>query len=604
MPPSSDRSALAAFVGEAGTVGTDEGITLDAARLVFPPRAAWVTVELERPAGVYAIEIECDTPAALRLEVVTRVGMLPLPVTRTGTRHTSRFAIDNPLVALRFMPIEAGAIAVRGFACRKVSPWRSVLPDWQIGPLRLPPRSAERFAPTAVPRPASWDERIAIAAEAVAVEGERFEVGEAGVLRLAFDPPLAPGRYRVAGAFYDETGGAALVEPRLLDPVTARSPLDTIRILRPVGGGARHAGTIRVERETAALLLRPREQRGSVRIADFSVRRIGPAGAAAAWLPLASRTVRAAVSEAMGRAVSAKPRSRAVSGAAVAGPRVSIVTATRDAPEHLARFLESLDRTQYAPRELILLDNATQDPAALALLEGAAARPGIRVIRDDRPFNFAALSNRGAALAGGEVLVFANNDLEFVDPDWLAALVAEATREEVGIAGARLLYPDGRVQHAGLVLAGEARVRHLERFLPGRAAGHGGRQRHTTTVSGVTGALMAVRRGLFEALGGFDAARYGVLYNDIDLCLKAHARGLSNRLVPAAMAVHHESVSIGQRPTDALFARGGPIWRWARAVEADRFRQDWAGYLDADPCYPKACDPLAADFTPRVGANV
>lgn len=283
---------------------------------------------------------------------------------------------------------------------------------------------------------------------------------------------------------------------------------------------------------------------------------------------------------------------------AAATPAISLVTATRDAADHVERFLDTFASTRPRGTELVLLDNATTDPAALALLERARAMDDVRVVSDDRPFNFAALSNHGARLARGDVLVFANNDIAFRHPGWAEALSgALAADPGRAIAGARLEYPDGRIQHAGLILAGEARVRHLERFADGRGMGYFGRWHTTSEVTAVTGALMAVRRDAFEALGGFAAERYPVLYNDVDLCLRARRAGWTTVLCGTARAVHHESVSFNAAAAGAgLRGRGGALWRMERAEEADRFRQDWAALLDADPCYPHACDPVEAAY--------
>ncbi|GAB5378352.1 MAG: hypothetical protein AcusKO_48140 [Acuticoccus sp.] len=280
-------------------------------------------------------------------------------------------------------------------------------------------------------------------------------------------------------------------------------------------------------------------------------------------------------------------------------PPVSIVTATRDAPDHLGLFLRTLRATQPDGAELILVDNGTRNAKALALLEAARGETGVRVIADDRPFNFAAMSNLGASLARGEMLVFANNDIEFRYPRWAEALAGALDDPDTAIAGALLDYPDGRVQHAGVVLAGEARVRHLERFSHASGVGYFGRWQGVSAVTAVTGALMAVRRSDFAALGGFAAGRYPVLYNDVDLCLRAGRAGRRTVLAGGARAVHHESVTFKTQLVPSLRERGGPLWRMERAEEADRFRQDWADLLDADPCYPHGCDPVEAAFRAR-----
>lgn len=608
-PSSTEADALAAFEGRARI---DAAIAVEGRRIVFPPRAAWLTVALERPAGAYRVTIDLAAPSALRLELASAEGFVPIPVERNGVQVTSVFASAAPLTLLRLMAVEAGPIEVVRCLVEAISPWRSLLPDWPIGSVRIPPRppsalpafTAATFAP-----PASWDRRVrALEAEAVTLDGERLRVGQTGVVRLVLDPPLARGWHRVEAVIETGSGAPALVEPRVLRP-HATSPLDTACILRPGRGGPHHAGDLWLSRPTVALLLRPREQRGEVVLRDLAISRATPLDAVGRLLrlagPAAARAARAALAGARTRSGQrAAGRHSAASGAAAAAPAaampvVSVVVATRDAPKHLARFLATFADTAYAPLELVLVDNGTRDGAARTLLAEAAESGRARVVLDDRPFNFAALNNLGARTARGDVLVFANNDLEFVQPRWLHELVAEAIRPEIGVAGARLLYPDGRVQHAGLVLAGEARVRHAERFLAASRPGHQQRQQRTTPVAAVTGALMALRREVFCALGGFDGEAFPVLYNDVDLCLRARRHGLCNVLVPAAMAVHHESASIGQRPGASLFARGGPVWRWGRAVEADRFRQRWSDDLDADPCYPPDLDALAADFRTR-----
>ncbi|ORE95522.1 family 2 glycosyl transferase [Stappia sp. 22II-S9-Z10] len=554
-----------------------------------------VRVALPLPPGCY--RLTAAAPVAVRVAVVTAAGPIPLRLEAGEALFTSA----EPVAGFDVWPTDRPAAAAT-LTVTRAAPWSTLAPDWPLGPLRQPPRAgAEGAWPRHRPStPAGWMRGIRIAeAEGVRVTGDRFDVEETGLLRLAFDPPIGPGTVEMSGEFMDEAGKVAWVEPLVLadDAVSPRARLGTLRRVR----GALYRARFSLASPTAALLLRPREFSGSVVIRRLDVVRLGPMRRAVrlADAVRARATWPAAVPRPPGRALAMGRPASAQAAPAAAGPSVTLITATRDAPGHLERFLETLAASRPGPKETILVDNGTTDARARALLE-EAERAGHRVLSDARPFNFAALNNLAARTAQGDILVFANNDIEFSRPGWLAALVAVAARPEVGVAGARLLYPDGRVQHAGLVLAGEARVRHAERFLPGRCAGFGGRQRAETPVVGVTGALMAIRRSLFERLGGFDADRFGVLFNDVDLCLKAHAAGFTNLLVPAAEAVHHESATIGQRLTGGLFERGGEIWQYERAVEGHRFRQDWAGLLDGDPFYPAEFDPLDAGFRRRV----
>ena len=274
----------------------------------------------------------------------------------------------------------------------------------------------------------------------------------------------------------------------------------------------------------------------------------------------------------------ARPEGLRGSTAAHGGPVASIVTATRDQPRHLRRFLGTIGTGPRTPFELILVDNGTSDTQALDLLGEAEHAGCVRVLRDARSFNFAALTNLGAAHAKGAVIVLANNDLEFPATDWLTPLVDAALDPRVAVAGARLVYPGGRIQHDGLALGGEAQVIHPGRgTLPGRLPRTD--QRDARAVMAVTGALMALSRSLFDALGGMRADHYPVLYNDVDLCLRAMRNGGTNVIVECGV-VHHESATIGPRNVFDPLARGGPAWRLGRALEADRFRLAWADVID------------------------
>jgi GT2 family glycosyltransferase len=206
------------------------------------------------------------------------------------------------------------------------------------------------------------------------------------------------------------------------------------------------------------------------------------------------------------------------------------------------------------------------------------------------PFNFSRLNNDAVALARGEILVFLNNDIEVMEPTWLSALVAEAIRPEVGAVGATLLYPNGLVQHAGVVigLAGgpAGHAFHLFR------ADHPGflhMLRATRRVSAVTAACLAVRRETFLAAGGFDAEAFPVALNDVDLCLRLDAAGLRNLNVGRVRLLHKESAS---RPSDR---HPDEEARYARELAA--FTARWPHRLARDPWYNPHHGWAAADFS-------
>ncbi len=630
------------------TAAPDPAIVADGGFLVFPPRAAWLTVPLDLSAAPHRIAIAVERGAAgpfdaaapgVRLELETAAGFVPLPLSANGETLEAVFALDVPLASARLMPQGAGRLRIARFDVSPADGWDGLLPDWKIGPVRLPHTEARVLTPPRKaplpPRPEGWATGIAIdRCDGVEIAGARIEVAAGGAMRLSFDPPIPAGRTRFEADFLTDEGGIAWVAPVLFADGAAPNAHPLARFRRR--GGTRYRAEIALGAPARTLVFQPRQERGAVTVPSFTIERISPSrraaslantGFAIARTTLGRRVDRlvggdpsrngatAAILRPAGEAARRRRRQRR-QGPAISDPiplhldrpalpplsetpTVSIVTATRNAPQHLARYLETIAATDYPALEIVLVDNGTTDAAALSALVEAEKR-GITVLRDDRPFNFAALSNYGAARSTGEVLIFANNDLEFADPSWLRAMLASLRDPAVGVAGALLHYPDGRVQHAGITLAGESRVRHTERFGPGREAGHLGRRAKVTETVAVTGALMGLPRALFETLGGFRAERYPVLYNDVDLCLRARRLGLRTVLVGTARAVHHESISIGPRQTDDPFARGGPVWRMERTVEADRFREDWAAWLDRDPCYPAVCDPLEADFLSTV----
>jgi GT2 family glycosyltransferase len=222
-------------------------------------------------------------------------------------------------------------------------------------------------------------------------------------------------------------------------------------------------------------------------------------------------------------------------------PVVSIVVPTRDRADLLRTLVDSLEaKTAYPRWELVVLDNASSEPESVAYLAELGRRH--RVVRDASPFNWSAINNRGVRAATGRVLLFLNNDIEVRDEGWLEALVEHAVRPEVGAVGARLLYPNGTIQHAGVVLGIGAVAGHAFKHFAGDTTGYFGQAAAIRDVSAVTGACLMVRRDAFEEVGGFDE-RLRVAFNDIDFCLKLRVRGYLNIYTPYATLVHHESAT-------------------------------------------------------------
>ena len=278
-------------------------------------------------------------------------------------------------------------------------------------------------------------------------------------------------------------------------------------------------------------------------------------------------------------------------------PRVSVLIPTRDRGRMLDRCLSSLrEVTDYPELELVVVDHETTETRARVLLDSLVGEANTQVIAFSGSFNFAAMINRAAATATGEVLVLLNNDTEVIQPEWLSELVAQVSREEVGVAGAILLFGDETVQHAGVHPGVTGLMGHGHKHLPGDHPGYFGRLRVTHEVAAVTGACLAVEATTFERLGGLDEEHLAVAYNDVDLCLKARKIGLRVVFTPHARLVHHESVSRG--------FDDDPAGKERLAGEAAVMRKRWGDLLDVDPAYSPNLTLTGRNFTlaqhPRV----
>lgn len=258
-------------------------------------------------------------------------------------------------------------------------------------------------------------------------------------------------------------------------------------------------------------------------------------------------------------------------------PRVSVLIPTRDQPEMLARCVRSVDATRGALEcEFLIMDNGSVLPRTAHVLGELTKRDDMRLFRDESPFNFSALNNRLAAEARGDVLLFLNDDIEAVSEGWLQELVSQVCRPEVGVVGAKLYYPDGRIQHAGIFLGVEGIAANAYRKLPGDAPGHMNRALLVQELSAVTAACLAVRKKVFAEAGGFEES-LPVAYNDVDFCLRLRRSGLRIIWTPFAELVHHESTSRG--------AGNAPDDKHARDQEDRLMRERWGDLLNADPAY-------------------
>lgn len=282
-------------------------------------------------------------------------------------------------------------------------------------------------------------------------------------------------------------------------------------------------------------------------------------------------------------------------------PLVSIVIPTKNQYKVLKRCIESIfDKTLYSNFEIILVDTGSTDRRVLRFYGWLARRhSNLRVVNwHEQPFSYSRSCNEGVRHAKGEVVVMLNNDTEVVDSSWLSQLSAEASRPGVGAVGPLLLYMDGvTVQHAGVGvgLGGVAAnlLSGLDTTRPMTRSQH--IMLHARrNVSAVTGACLAIKRDIFEEVGGFDES-FPVTYNDVDLCLKLVEKGYMNIYTPGVRMKHHESLTLGVPGT------GTDRQRDLKEFEDSRrqFIGRWGEYVDHDPFVSRSVDKTTAVYDMR-----
>jgi len=261
-------------------------------------------------------------------------------------------------------------------------------------------------------------------------------------------------------------------------------------------------------------------------------------------------------------------------------PSCLIIIPTRNGGKVLERCLHSIHATtEDIQSRILVVDNGSNCPRTLALLrELETARNDFSVLRDPSTFNFSALNNAAARNAHDEeILVFLNDDTEAVVPDWLHELAVNAVRPEIGAVGAKLLYPNGRIQHAGVILGIGGVAGHAFKKLPADHQGQMNRANLIHNVSAVTGACMAVENAKFQTVGGFDEDKLAIAFNDVDLCLKLLQAGYRNLYLPQVLLTHHESYSRGLEDTPEKQAR------FKKEIQVMQSR--WGPLLQNDPAY-------------------
>ena len=259
-------------------------------------------------------------------------------------------------------------------------------------------------------------------------------------------------------------------------------------------------------------------------------------------------------------------------------PVVTIIVLTRDRADLLIPLFGLLDRVDYpAEVERIVVDNGSVEPELIAFLDSQQAQGRLHWLQSPGPFNFAALNNMAAAVARGGLLCLLNNDVVPLDSEWLSRMAHRACDPAVGAVGALLTYPDGTIQHAGVALGLGGAAGHVQRGVDPAAPRWANWHAMSRRVEAVTAACLVVRKAAFDSVGGFDAARFPVAFNDVDLCLRLQQAGLQNVYEAGARLVHHESLSRG--------ADSAPVNAGRFAAELAALRQRWNTETHHDPCW-------------------
>ena len=266
-----------------------------------------------------------------------------------------------------------------------------------------------------------------------------------------------------------------------------------------------------------------------------------------------------------------------------AQPLVSILVPTKDQLPVLRRCIESLlETTHYTNYEVIVIDNNSETPEAIEWLAQLAlvGEDKVRVLSYPQPFNFSAINNVAAQVARGEYLVLLNNDTAIISESWLDELLNHAQRPEVGIVGAKLLYPDGRIQHAGVILGLRGPAEHPFIGEAIDVSGYMQRLQVDQNYSAVTAACLMIRKSIYEEVGGLDEESFKVSYNDVDLCLKVGDLGYLTVWTPHAVVMHEGSVSQKQVDPASLEAKHKRF-----VSEQNAMYEKWLPKLANDPAY-------------------
>jgi glycosyltransferase involved in cell wall biosynthesis len=271
-------------------------------------------------------------------------------------------------------------------------------------------------------------------------------------------------------------------------------------------------------------------------------------------------------------------------------PLVSIIIPTFNELSLLRKCINSIkSKTAYKNYEIIVINNRSDDAKVIKYLHSMVQKRAIKVLDNDMPFNYSLLNNLAVKDSKGTVLCFLNNDIEVISTEWLSEMVSMALRPEIGAVGAKLFYPDGRIQHAGLILGLGGIAGHAFKRFPGSHHGQMGSLGLIQNFTAVTGACMVLEKSKFFEVNGFDQDNLPVAFNDVDICLKLLKAGYRNLWTPYAQLYHHESYTRG--------ADFSPDKNERLKKESAFMIKSWRDLLYHDPAYNRNLTLEHEDFS-------
>jgi glycosyltransferase involved in cell wall biosynthesis len=282
-------------------------------------------------------------------------------------------------------------------------------------------------------------------------------------------------------------------------------------------------------------------------------------------------------------------------------PLVSLIIPTRNEPELVRACIKSIvDKTTYRNFEIIVVDSGSGDPATLGSITSLGHDEVVRVLRDDRPFNFSGRCNSAIEASNGDIVGLIDDGIEVITPEWLAEMVSIALQPGVGAVGAKVLYPNDTVQHAGFALGLFGVAGRVHHHLPRGSFGYFGRASLRCTVSAVSAACMIVRKSVYGDMAGLNEQDTSMAFSDVDFCIRVREAGYRNVWTPYAELYHHES---------STRRDGGDLAMQARFdKEVQYMRTRWGSLLRDDPFYSPNLtldeENFGLAWPPRVGALV